>query len=114
MLVASRIKGSHAAIKSGMLAPKPPPRSPPAAPTTLSDYPEAFRESWLYEELHTARNFKPWMAKGPVDRHADVRHRPGAAARQGAVDPAQHGRPPEAEAGRRMQARSPTRSPTAC
>ncbi|MCP6769164.1 electron transfer flavoprotein-ubiquinone oxidoreductase, partial [Klebsiella pneumoniae] len=27
-------------------------------------YPEAFRESWLHDELHRARNFKPWMSKG--------------------------------------------------
>jgi electron-transferring-flavoprotein dehydrogenase len=30
----------------------------------LTAYPEAFKQSWLYEELHQARNFKPWMAKG--------------------------------------------------
>ncbi|MBL8490068.1 MAG: 4Fe-4S dicluster domain-containing protein, partial [Rhodocyclaceae bacterium] len=30
----------------------------------LTAYPEKFRNSWLYEELHKARNFKPWMAKG--------------------------------------------------
>ena len=65
-LVASRIKGSHAAIKSGMLA----------AETTaaaladnrsgdeLTAYPQAFRKSWLFDELHQARNFKPLMAKG--------------------------------------------------
>ena len=29
----------------------------------LTAYPEAFRNSWLYEELHRARNFKPWMSK---------------------------------------------------
>ena len=27
----------------------------------LSSYPEAFRRSWLYDELYRARNFKPWM-----------------------------------------------------
>jgi electron-transferring-flavoprotein dehydrogenase len=32
----------------------------------LSAYPEAFRSSWLYEELYKARNFKPWMSKGLV------------------------------------------------
>ncbi|MBK7024426.1 MAG: electron transfer flavoprotein-ubiquinone oxidoreductase [Sulfuritalea sp.] len=66
MLVASRIKGSHAAIKSGMLAAEAAAAALAAgrANDVLSDYPEAFRESWLYEELHTARNFKPWMAKG--------------------------------------------------
>ena len=30
----------------------------------LITYPEAFRKSWLFDELHRARNFKPWMAKG--------------------------------------------------
>jgi electron-transferring-flavoprotein dehydrogenase len=30
----------------------------------VTDYPVAFRNSWLYEELHQARNFKPLMAKG--------------------------------------------------
>jgi electron-transferring-flavoprotein dehydrogenase len=30
----------------------------------LSAYPEAFRSSWLHDELHRARNFKPWMSKG--------------------------------------------------
>jgi electron-transferring-flavoprotein dehydrogenase len=65
-LVASRIKGSHAALKTGMLAAD-------AVATALAggrrkdeitDYPKAFRNSWLYEEMHTARNFKPLMAKG--------------------------------------------------
>jgi electron-transferring-flavoprotein dehydrogenase len=31
---------------------------------TLSAYPEALGASWLFDELHRARNFKPWMAKG--------------------------------------------------
>jgi len=30
----------------------------------LAAYPEAFRTSWLYDELYRARNFKPWMSKG--------------------------------------------------
>jgi electron-transferring-flavoprotein dehydrogenase len=30
----------------------------------LEAYPQAFRGSWLHEELHRARNFKPWMSKG--------------------------------------------------
>ena len=65
-LNASRIKGSHCAIKSGMLAAE-------AAADALKSsrerdqldaYPAAFRASWLYDELHRARNFKPWMSKG--------------------------------------------------
>ena len=66
MLVASRIKGTHAAIKSGMLAAEAAAAALAAAvpDQTLTAYPEALRQSWLYEELRTARNFKPWMAKG--------------------------------------------------
>ncbi len=65
-LNASRIKGSHAAIKSGMMVAD-------AIATALaanrqydelSDYPKAFEASWLHEELHRARNFKPAMNKG--------------------------------------------------
>ena len=64
----SRIKGSHAAIKSGMLAAE-------AAYDALAGerqhdelgaYPEAFETSWLHEELNKARNFKSWFKKGLV------------------------------------------------
>jgi flavin-dependent dehydrogenase len=30
----------------------------------LTAYPESFKSSWLHDELHRARNFKPWMSKG--------------------------------------------------
>src|SRR6185295_16203248 len=65
-LNASRIKGSHAAIKSGMLAAEAAVEALKAgrAADELGAYPEAFRASWLYDELHRARNFKPWMSKG--------------------------------------------------
>jgi electron-transferring-flavoprotein dehydrogenase len=65
-LNASRIKGSHCAIKSGMLAAEAAFDALGAgrAGDALVAYPEAFRRSWLYDELHRARNFKPWMAKG--------------------------------------------------
>jgi electron-transferring-flavoprotein dehydrogenase len=65
-LNASRIKGSHAAIKSAMLAADAAHDALEAgrASDELSAYPEAFRSSWLYDELHRARNFKPWMSKG--------------------------------------------------
>ena len=67
-LNASRIKGSHCAIKSGMLAAQAAFEAIVAgrANDALSAYPEAFRRSWLFEELHRARNFKPWMSKGLV------------------------------------------------
>ncbi len=65
-LNASRIKGSHGAIKSGMMAAQAAFDALGAerARDELSAYPEAFRASWLYDELHKARNFKPWMSKG--------------------------------------------------
>ena len=65
-LNASRIKGSHAAIKSGMLAAEAAQDALAAgrAGDALSAYPEAYRKSWLFDELRRARNFKPWMAKG--------------------------------------------------
>jgi electron-transferring-flavoprotein dehydrogenase len=65
-LNASRIKGSHCAIKSGMLAAEAAVAALQAGREgdELETYPESFRSSWLYEELHRARNFKPWMAKG--------------------------------------------------
>ena len=62
----SRIKGSHAAIKTGMLAAE-------AAFDALAhgrqhdeleSYPESFHKSWLFTELNKARNFKSWFKKG--------------------------------------------------
>ncbi len=65
-LNASRIKGSHAAMKSGMLAAEAAAEALAAARAQdeLAAYPAAFEQSWLHEELHVARNFKPWMSKG--------------------------------------------------
>jgi electron-transferring-flavoprotein dehydrogenase len=65
-LNASRIKGSHAAIKSGMMAAEAAFAALAAERSgdELSDYPEAFRKSWLFDELWRARNFKQWMSKG--------------------------------------------------
>ena len=65
-LNASRIKGSHAAIKSGMLAAEAAVEAIGAgrARDELAAYPAAFERSWLHEELHVARNFKPSLAKG--------------------------------------------------
>src|SRR5205085_2290104 len=65
-LNASRIKGSHCAIKSGMLAAEAACEALKGgrAGDELAAYPAAFRKSWLYDELYRARNFKPWMSKG--------------------------------------------------
>jgi electron-transferring-flavoprotein dehydrogenase len=65
-LNAARIKGSHCAIKTGALAAEACFASLAGnrQRDELTAYPEAFRNSWLYDELHAARNFKPWMSKG--------------------------------------------------
>ena len=65
-LNAARIKGSHAAIKSGMLAAEAAfdALEQQRQRDALTAYPAAFRESWLYAELHKTRNFKPYMKKG--------------------------------------------------
>ncbi len=67
-LNASRIKGSHCAIKSGMLAAESAFEAVKAgrASDELANYPESFRKSWLHDELYRARNFKPWMSMGLV------------------------------------------------
>ena len=65
-LNASRIKGSHAAIKTGMLAAEACVQAlqQSESPALLTDYPKTFKTSWLYDELYRARNFKPAMSKG--------------------------------------------------
>jgi len=62
----SRIKGSHAAIKTGMLAAEAAFDAVQAGRQhdELTAYPAAFEKSWLYTELNKARNFKAWFKKG--------------------------------------------------
>jgi electron-transferring-flavoprotein dehydrogenase len=62
----SRIKGTHSAIKSGMLAAVAAFEAVTAgrAHDELGAYPEAFKQSWLYTELHKSRNFKAWFKYG--------------------------------------------------
>ena len=62
----SRIKGSHAAIKTGMLAAEAAFDALQAgrAGDELSAYPAAFEQSWLHTELYQSRNFKAWFKKG--------------------------------------------------
>lgn len=65
-LNASRIKGSHAAIKTGMLAAEAAFEALAAGRTgdELNAYTQAFEQSWLHDELWRARNFKAWFKKG--------------------------------------------------
>ena len=61
-----RIKGSHNAMKTGMLAAE----AAAAALATgrandvLDDYPLAYRASWVYEDLYKVRNVKPGLKWG--------------------------------------------------
>jgi electron-transferring-flavoprotein dehydrogenase len=65
-LNASRIKGSHAAIKTGMLAAEAAFDALTAGRShdELTAYPAAFDASWLRTELEGSRNFKQWFKKG--------------------------------------------------
>ena len=65
-LNASRIKGSHAAIKTGMLAAEAAFEALGAGRQRdeLAAYPAAFERSWLHAELMQAKNFKQWFKKG--------------------------------------------------
>jgi len=65
-LNAARIKGSHAAIKSGMMCADAIAEALAAGRSLdeLSAYPAAFERSWLREELDQSRNFKTWFKKG--------------------------------------------------
>ena len=65
-LNAARIKGSHAAIKSGMLAAEALAQALKGGRShdEVQAYAQAFEQSWLHEELHRARNFKAWFKKG--------------------------------------------------
>ena len=53
-----KIKGSHTAMKSGMIAAEAIVENFKEN-KNLSIYEEKFKKSWAYEELHTARNVKP-------------------------------------------------------
>ncbi|CAM5330678.1 electron transfer flavoprotein-ubiquinone oxidoreductase [Eoetvoesiella caeni] len=65
-LNASRIKGSHSAIKTGALAAEAAFDALVAGRShdELSAFPEAFKKSWLHDELNKSRNFKQWFKKG--------------------------------------------------
>ena len=65
-LNAARIKGSHAALKTGMLAAEAiaPALKAGRSHDELGAYPEAFEKSWLHEELNATRNFKQWFKQG--------------------------------------------------
>ncbi len=61
-----RIKGSHNAMKTGMLAAESAFEALAAgrARDELASYADAFRESWVYEDLYKVRNVKPGLKWG--------------------------------------------------
>ena len=65
-----KIKGSHNAMKTGMLAAEAAFEAITGAneqggeaPAELAAFPQKFESSWVYEELHKARNFRPAFSK---------------------------------------------------
>ncbi|MBK9349260.1 MAG: electron transfer flavoprotein-ubiquinone oxidoreductase [Sulfuritalea sp.] len=65
---AARIKGSHAALKSGMLCAEALAEALAAGRERdeLTAYPDLFEKSWLNEELQRTRNWKLWFKKSPL------------------------------------------------
>ncbi|OED38285.1 electron transfer flavoprotein-ubiquinone oxidoreductase [Chromatiales bacterium (ex Bugula neritina AB1)] len=63
----SKIKGSHTAMKSGMIAAETLfaelSINPESAGKNLDSFGTNFQNSWLYKELHASRNFGPAMHK---------------------------------------------------
>ena len=61
-----KIKGSHTALKSGMLAAESVHKALSAGDegqSELVDFEQRVRESWIYKELHAGRNFSPALKK---------------------------------------------------
>jgi electron-transferring-flavoprotein dehydrogenase len=64
-----KIKGSHTAMKSGMLAADAAFEAladEAAGGDELTGYANAFKNSWVYEELYKARNFRPAFKWGLI------------------------------------------------
>jgi electron-transferring-flavoprotein dehydrogenase len=61
----AKIKGTHTAMKTGMLAAEAvfAALGTSAPPAELADFEDMVRASWVHEELHSARNFGPAQKK---------------------------------------------------
>ena len=84
-----KIKGTHTAMKSGMVCRRGGVRrrsTADAEEPELTAYPERLKQSWLWDELYRVRNIRPVVPLGPVagTRLLGARHL--RAARQGALD----------------------------
>ena len=59
-----KIKGTHTSMKSGMIAAEAVAQALAGnQPAELTAYPEALRDSWVWEELRKVRNIRPAFAK---------------------------------------------------
>ncbi|MES2181597.1 MAG: electron transfer flavoprotein-ubiquinone oxidoreductase [Pseudomonadota bacterium] len=69
MVNVPRIKGSHNAMKSGMLAAEAAftaicsPQPSVQGDGLLHGYPAALRDSWIWQDLHAVRNVKPLLSR---------------------------------------------------
>lgn len=67
MVNVPRIKGSHNAMKSGMLAAEAVFNALGNANTVserlLHAYPQALQQSWVWQDLDAVRNVKPWLSR---------------------------------------------------
>ncbi len=97
-LVASRIKGSHAAIKSGMLAAEAVVEALAAGRSRrrTDRLPGKVPRLLAVRRVAPRTQFQAADEQGAMARLAAVRHRPASPARQGALDAAPHGRPRQA------------------
>lgn len=59
-----KIKGTHYAMKSGMLAAESVMQAlAQGSPERLDSYPQQLRQSWLWQELSAVRNVKPYLSR---------------------------------------------------
>jgi electron-transferring-flavoprotein dehydrogenase len=59
-----KVKGSHTAMKSAMLAADAAADALAAGGQTLEAYPEALKRSWIWDQLYKVRNIRPSFHKG--------------------------------------------------
>ena len=63
----AKIKGSHTAMKSGMVAAESVfsalNKEGTGSPIVLNEYEDSLKESWVWKELHKVRNVRPGFAK---------------------------------------------------
>ena len=89
----AKIKGSHTAMKSGMLAAEAIAEALAAGREggdELTAYEENFKSSWVYDELYKSRNFGAAIHKWGAVKGGVQLHRPEHLRRQTAVHHARH------------------------